>query len=126
MIIICITYAFGGFNGLYGGYFGYDLEGSELFLSSIYLLIAILSIITKCLFKNYSILHLAFIAIYVSIYHLFIHFSFNYQIAFFVIGALLFIGTFLKNGIIKNFKYIVENLNTDFTICSELSESSIF
>lgn len=103
MIIICITYAFGGFNGLYGGYFGYDLEGSELFLSSIYLLIAILSIITKCLFKNYSILHLAFIAIYVSIYHLFIHFSFNYQIAFIVIGALLFIGTFLKNGIIKNF-----------------------
>lgn len=103
MIIICITYAFGGFNGLYGGYFGYDLEGSELFLSSIYLLIAILSIITKCLFKNYSILHLAFIAIYVSIYHLFIHFSFNYQIAFIVIGALLFIGTFLNNGIIKNF-----------------------
>lgn len=103
MIIICITYAFGGFNGLYGGYFGYDLEGSELFLSSIYLLIAILSIITKCLFKNYSILHLAFIAIYVSIYHLFIHFSFNYQIAFIVIGALLFIGTFLKNGIIKDF-----------------------
>ncbi|MBO5475123.1 MAG: zinc ribbon domain-containing protein [Bacilli bacterium] len=103
MIIICITYAFGGFNGLYGGYFGYDLEGSELFLSSIYLLIAILSIITKCLFKNYSILHLAFIAIYVSIYHLFIHFSFNYQVAFIVIGALLFIGTFLNNGIIKNF-----------------------
>lgn len=103
MIIICITYAFGGFNGLYGGYFGYDLEGSELFLSSIYLLIALLSIITKCLFKNYSILHLAFIAIYVFVYHLFIHFSFNYQTAFIVIGVLLFIGTFFKNGNIKNF-----------------------
>lgn len=103
MIIICITYAFGGFNGLYGQYFGYGLDGSEIFLSSIYLLIAILSIITKCLYKNYSILHLAFIALYVFIYHLFIHFSFNYQVAFIAIGALIFIGTLFKNSNIKNF-----------------------
>lgn len=103
IIIICVTYAFGGFNGLYGEYFGYGLDGSELFLASIYLLIALLSILTKCLYKNYSILHLAFIALYVFVYHLFIHFSFNYQVAYIVIGVLIFIGTLFKNSNIKNF-----------------------
>ncbi len=103
MIIVCITYAFGGFNGIYGGYFGYEMVGSELFLSSIYLLIAILSILTKCLYKNYSILHLTFIALYVFVYHLFVYFSFNYQIAYIVIGVLIFVGTMFKNSNIKNF-----------------------
>lgn len=98
IILVLISYIYGEFNNVY------CIESmNKIFLASIYLLICILSIFTIIRYKNYTFLHLTFIALILALFHIFNYFSFNYQILFAIIGIVVILFTLFKNDKVKNF-----------------------
>lgn len=91
LILFVTTYIFGGLNDVYGTYFGYGLEGAEIFYASIFLLICILAVLTRCVYKSSKAINLAFVSMLFMLYHLFLFFGFSYQLILIVIGILLIV-----------------------------------
>ncbi len=113
------AFVLAGAYQLFGSWYSFMGDGVHIFLASIAILIGILSILTLVLYKNYTMIHLTFIANLVMLFHLFIYFEINLQIVFIVIsGFLLVTNVFKFNKYLEQFSnvaiYVLSLVNLIF------------
>lgn len=95
-ISLVISYVLMGCNSMFGKWFSIDGDGVQIFLASIAILVAILSVITAIKYKNFSFIHITFVCVLVTMFHLFTFFNLDFQITLIIIGSILLIFNLFK------------------------------